>query len=63
MKWFLTLASVAALIAAMTFGYLGHTDLLVAGLLASLAFLVTANLDSVAEFKASTGGSKHAPAR
>lgn len=56
MKWFLTLASVAALIAAMTFGYLGHMDLLIAGLFASLALLVTANLDAVAEFKASTGG-------
>ena len=56
MKWFLSLSAMAALIAAMAFGYLGHTDLLVAGLLASLALLVVANLDRVSEFKASAGG-------
>ena len=56
MKWFLTVAAVAALVAAMAVGYLGHTDVLVAGLFASLALLVTANLDRVAEFKASAGG-------
>ena len=56
MKWFLTVTAVAALVAAMALGYLGHTDLLVAGLFASLALLVTANLDRVAEFKASAGG-------
>jgi len=56
MKWFLSISAVAALIAAMAFGYLGHTDLLVAGLIASLALLVVANLDRVSEFKASAGG-------
>ena len=56
MKWLLTLSAIAALAAAMTLGYLGHTDLLIAGLVASLAFLVTANLDRVSEFKASAGG-------
>lgn len=56
MKWFLTLASAAALAAALVLGYLGHTDLLVAGVLGSLAFLVAANLDRLSEFKASAGG-------
>ncbi len=56
MKWFLTITAVAALIAAMTLGYLGHDDLLVAGLIAALAFLVAANLDRLSEFKASAGG-------
>ena len=56
MKWFLTVTAVVALVAAMTLGYLGHTDLLVSGLLAGLAILVVANLDRVSEFKASAGG-------
>jgi len=56
MKWFLTIAAVASLVAAMALGYLGHKDLLVSGLIASLAFLVVANLDRVSEFKASAGG-------
>lgn len=56
MKWFLSLVAVAALIAAMTFGYLGHTDMLVSGLIASLAFLVAANLDRISQFKASASG-------
>ena len=37
-------------------GYLGHTLLLLSGLIAALAFLVTANLDRVSEFKASASG-------
>lgn len=56
MKWFLSISAVASLVAAMAFGYLGHTDLLVAGLIASLTLLVVANLDRVSEFKASAGG-------
>lgn len=56
MKWFLSISSIGALAAAMALGYLGHADLLVAGLVASLALLVIANLDRVSEFKASAGG-------
>ena len=56
MKWFLSVSALVTLVAAMALGYLGHTDLLVAGLLASLALLVVANLDRVSEFKASAGG-------
>ena len=56
MKWFLSIIAVLALAAGMGFGYLGHTGLLIAGLFAALAFLVTANLDRISEFKASKTG-------
>lgn len=56
MKWFLSIVAVLALAAGMGFGYLGHNGLLLAGLFAALAFLVTANLDRISEFKASSGG-------
>ena len=56
MKWFLSIIAVLALAAGMGFGYLGHNGLLVAALVAALAFLVAANLDRISEFKASKGG-------
>jgi len=56
MKWFLTISAILAFAASMAFGYLGHDGLLVAGLVAFIALLVTANLDRISEFKASRSG-------
>ena len=56
MKWFLTIIAVITFVAGMAFGYLGHSWLLTIGFLACIAFLVTANLDRLAEFKASSSG-------
>ncbi len=56
MKWFLSIVAVLALAAGMGLGFLGHNGLLIAGLFAALAFLVTANLDRISEFKASKTG-------
>lgn len=56
MKWFLIICAILAFCAGMTFGYLGHNGLLVAGLIGFIALLVTANLDRISEFKASRSG-------
>lgn len=56
MKWFLTICSVLTFGAGLAFGYLGHDGLLVAGLIGFGALLVAANLDQIAEFKASGSG-------
>ena len=56
MKWFLASCAILAFGAGMTFGYLGHNGLLVAGLIGFIALLVTANLDRISEFKASRSG-------
>jgi len=56
MKWFLSICSMLALGAGMVFGYLGNNGLLVAGVIAFIALLVTANLDRISEFKASRSG-------
>ena len=56
MKWFLAICAILAFAAGMAFGYLGHNGLLVAGVIAFIALLVTANLDRISEFKASRSG-------
>lgn len=56
MKWFLSICSILALGTGMALGYLGHNGLLVAGVIAFIALLVTANLDRISEFKASRDG-------
>ena len=56
MKWFLVICGVGFLVAGMVFGYLGEKDLLVFGFWGCIAFLVTANLDRISQFKASANG-------
>ena len=56
MKWFLVICAVGFLVAGMVFGYLGDTNLLSFGFWGCIAFLVTANLDRISQFKASADG-------
>lgn len=56
MKWFLTISGVAALIAGLTVGFLGHVGVMSAAVLGFIVLLVIANLDRISEFKASGSG-------
>jgi hypothetical protein len=57
MKWFLTISSIVAFIAAMTLElFYGNKGFLLAGMVAFVALLIAANLDRIVQVKASKDG-------
>ncbi len=56
MKWFLTISAIVTLGLALLAGFLEHSGILLIGSLASAVLLIMANLDQIAEFKASGAG-------
>lgn len=56
MKIFLIISSLLALSSGMALGFLGNPAILAVGFFAFLALLIAANLDRIAEFKATSSG-------
>ena len=56
MKYFLSIAGVLILVAGLAAGFVGHFGVMSFAFFAFLGCLITANLDRISEFRASTGG-------
>ncbi|WP_147289918.1 hypothetical protein [Crenobacter cavernae] len=56
MKWLLTITGLLVLIGGLVVGFLEHVEVMTAALFSFVALLITANLDRISEFKASSSG-------
>jgi hypothetical protein len=56
MKWLLVISALASLAAGMVVGFLGSPEVLAVGFFSFVALLIAANLDQIAEFKATGSG-------
>lgn len=56
MKWFLSITAISVLIGGLAVGFLGELAVMSAAMLGFVALLIAANLDRIAEFKATKSG-------